>query len=629
MAKENLKSLITSFTPKGDYCAILSPDGIVKLWNTSDGSLLAEWKHADSVTDFSFSCMACGFVGKKRRKEQGICLIALGTTIGDVLAINAFTSEVKWKSIGCQPGGIASLSFANQGHLHVVGTNGMVSEMNSETGELVREMKITKKSISSSACSFDEKIVAAAGAKIQLKSLQNGKELLKFYSNLGPVQYISLSDDAIFIVTSGFGEKHLQVWMCDLGNKTVNNGPVLSMRHAPVALECKNGCNGLVVLSVSESGVAYVWNLKTVSEQDTNPTKITVKANKDKTDPHASGRTRKSRTTIIAARLHSLEKDGRVRALIVYGSTDSPQFSVVDITSPGEDIIIAAGNETVKAVNTDQENGVPSGRGLPDMELEAVAGSIKKEKTNKKRAASDPDFSKTGDLIDNGHGEPTNGVEIDYDINEPTMGEKLASLNLIANNEVKGIENLGPSPQTKPPSADSVHVLLKQALHADDRALLLDCLYRQDEKVIRNSVALLNSSHVLKLLEFLISIIQSRGAILACALPWLRSLLLQHASGIMSQESSLQALNSFYQLIESRVLTFHPALQLSSCLDLLYAGTVDDEADENDTITPAIYEDNGESDVEGSEDAMETDTDQHSQEVETFSDVEGIDVMSD
>jgi len=39
-----------------------------------------------------------------------------------------------------------------------------------------------------------------------------------------------------------------------------------------------------------------------------------------------------------------------------------------------------------------------------------------------------------------------------------------------------------------------------------------------------------------------------RGSILACALPWLRSLLLQHSTGIMSQESSLLALNSLYQV---------------------------------------------------------------------------------
>ncbi|XVF29587.1 hypothetical protein REPUB_Repub15cG0134800 [Reevesia pubescens] len=90
-------------------------------------------------------------------------------------------------------------------------------------------------------------------------------------------------------------------------------------------------------------------------------------------------------------------------------------------------------------------------------------------------------------------------------------------------------------------------------------------------RVIANSVSQLNPSEVLKLLQSLVSIIQSRGAVLACALPWIKSLLLQHASGIMSLESSLLALNSLYQLIESRVSTFESVLQISSCLDLLYA----------------------------------------------------------
>jgi U3 small nucleolar RNA-associated protein 5 len=194
---------------------------------------------------------------------------------------------------------------------------------------------------------------------------------------------------------------------------------------------------------------------------------------------------------------------------------------------------------------------------------------------------------------------------------EPTMGEKLETLNLI--DDAKQPElSLVAAPQ--PPSADSVQVLLRQALRADDRTLLLDCLYNRDEKVIVKSVSLLNPADVLKLLQSLISIIQSRGAILVCALPWLKSLLLQHASGIMSQESSLIALNSLYQLIESRVSTFESAIQLSSCLDILYTGVVDDDVDENATLVPVIYEDNDESDEEKSEDAMETDQDSSDEE---------------
>ncbi|XP_073264384.1 uncharacterized protein [Populus alba] len=209
-------------------------------------------------------------------------------------------------------------------------------------------------------------------------------------------------------------------------------------------------------------------------------------------------------------------------------------------------------------------------------------------------------------LTDIEHGAATDGVLVEYDVNEPTMGEKLASITLQDNGKTNSLEIEESPPHAKPPSADSVNILLKQALRADDRALLLDCLYTQDEKVIANSISLLNPSDVLKLLQSLLSIIHSRGAILACALPWLRSLLLQHSTGIMSQESSLHALNSLYQV-------------------------VDDASDENHTVTPVIYEDNDESDDEESEDAMETDQDsKEDQEAsDGLGDIEGSDGMSE
>ncbi|KAH6800046.1 WD repeat protein [Perilla frutescens var. hirtella] len=141
------------------------------------------------------------------------------------------------------------------------------------------------------------------------------------------------------------------------------------------------------------------------------------------------------------------------------------------------------------------------------------------------------------------------GLDVVDDLSEPTMGDKLASLNLEGNDKALNHENADISLPAKPPSADSVNILVKQALRADDRTLLIDCLYRQDEKVIANSLALLNPSDVLKFLKSLVPIILLRGAVLACSLPWVRSLLLQHASSIMSQESSLAALNSLFQTV--------------------------------------------------------------------------------
>ncbi|CAB4312488.1 unnamed protein product [Prunus armeniaca] len=232
---------------------------------------------------------------------------------------------------------------------------------------------------------------------------------------------------------------------------------------------------------------------------------------------------------------------------------------------------------------------------------------MKSKKGSKKRAAApDPDLPTVKDIVELGNGEAADGVLVEDDLNEPTMGEKLESLNLLDNDGLKSQDKEDSSLNAKPPSADSV---------------------------IAKSISLLNPSGVLKLLQSLISIIQSRGAILACALPWLRSLLLQHASGIVSQESSLSALNSLYQLVESRVSTFQSSLQLSSVLDLLYTGVLDD-VDETGTTIPVVYEDNDDSDEEESEDAMDTDQDDEDEEesdaaLDGVSDFEGIEDISD
>ncbi|MED6123482.1 hypothetical protein PIB30_049563 [Stylosanthes scabra] len=240
---------------------------------------------------------------------------------------------------------------------------------------------------------------------------------------------------------------------------------------------------------------------------------------------------------------------------------------------------------------------------------------VESKKRKKRRAKSDPDLpSSTGNLDFGNEAENGTLVDDEHDLNEPTMGEKLATLALVDDENKSKHDKLQESSDdpAKPPSADSVHVLLKQALNADDRKLLLDCLYTQDDKVIKKSIAQLNPSNVLKLLHSLISIIETRGAILASTLPWLKCLLVQHASGIMSQESSLRALNSLYQLIESRVSTFKSTIQLSSCLDILFSGVIDAKEEEGEAAVPVIFEDNDDSEEEeesDEEDAMETDQD--------------------
>ncbi|KAI3761446.1 hypothetical protein L1987_51862 [Smallanthus sonchifolius] len=583
---------ISSFTSKGEVFAHLNPKGLLKVWNTSDGSLLAEWKHPSSHDGVQYTCIACSFVGNKRRKENGTCLVAYATNESDIYTISATDAKMKWKLSRTEFGEIAALSFTNKGRkLCVISKDGTLCEMNSETGEILKEIKFPKKYISTLVYIFDDKILAASDSSIRVLSLEDGNVLVKVSSVVGPVLHLSSLEDTKVIITSSSSD-NLSVHISEPGNKKVTDGPVLLMKDRPLTIDSKNGSNGdnLFVLSVSESGMAYIWNMKTKSQVNVNPTKIKVEAN------DSSGETKKNHNSILAGRFISIKGDDQAAVLIVYGSLNSPRFALVDVTSAGEDIVVdSSGNIQENEVNDEKDQ---KGRG-------------------KKRAASDADSENAGVSHDNDHGGSNDWIQVDND--EPTIGEKLASLNIINNkDEVQEKAEISPA---KPPSADSVHVLLKQALHADDRSLLLDCLFRQNEKVITNSVSLLNPSDVFKLLESLISMIQSRGAVVACTLPWLKSLLLQHASSIMSQESSLIALNSLYQLIESRISTFNSAVQLSNCLDLLYSKTVEDGVDEGEEpLEPIIFEDVSDDDDQSESDAMETD-EEDNEELEAVSNV--------
>ncbi|XP_076921678.1 uncharacterized protein LOC143583181 [Bidens hawaiensis] len=572
MANQRGEASMSCFTSKGEVFAHLNPQGLLKVWNTSDGSLLSEWEHPNKHDGVEYTCIACSFVGKKRRKENATCLVAYETSEGDLYTISTADAKMIWKLSTTEFGEIAALSFTNKGRkLCLVGTGGTLCEMNSETGEILKELKVSKKYVSNLVNIFDDKILAASNDTIRVLSLEDGNVLVKFSSVLGPVFHLSNLEDTNVIITSGSSD-NLSVHLNEPGNKKVTDGPILVLKDRSLTIDSKSGFNGenLFVVSVSETGIAYIWNMKSKSPGDVYSTKIKVEA--------------KNHNSILAARLISVTGDDQAAVLIVYGLLNSPRFALVDVTSPGEDIVVTSSNNI-------EENGVN------DEKDQKARG--------KKRAASDADSENAGVNFDNDHRDPKDGTQIDND--EPTIGEKLASLNIIKNKDE--IQENGDILSARPPSADSVLELLKQALHADDRSLLLKCLYSQKEMGITNTVSLLNPSDVFKFLESLISMIQSRGAVVACTLPWLKSLLAQHASSIMSQESSVIALNSLYQLTESRISTFNSAVQLSSCLDLLYTKTVEDGVDEGEEpVEPIIFEDV--SDEEQSEedgDAMETD----------------------
>lgn len=174
-----------------------------------------------------------------------------------------------------------------------------------------------------------------------------------------PVQNIASSDGGEAFVSSGLGEKQLHLWESNQGKRTGTLLATLSMKCPPVMLQCRNSYknDGLVILSVSEAGVAYIWDLMTISQEDVTPSRIVVKSDKAESDQQKSAK--KNRIPVIAARLHDLNKDDHISVIIAYGSPSVLQFNLLEVTDPGEEVVIMARDETSGpgVVVGAQENG--------------------------------------------------------------------------------------------------------------------------------------------------------------------------------------------------------------------------------------------------------------------------------
>ncbi|XP_047055114.1 uncharacterized protein LOC124661292 isoform X2 [Lolium rigidum] len=596
-----------AFSPDGELFAAVA-DRQVQVWSTTGGKKIVEWTDPVAAQDDSYSCIACSSVQKKK-KDGNLIVAAVGTANGEVLALDS--TGVIWRSV-FHTGKVISLHFAKQGRvLYTASMDGVICELDTRTGKPKDTFKASKKSINHLTISHDAKFMGVSGKTTKLFSVKDKKEILKIPSEDGPIQMISVSDDARISVSCNDKNKEVQVWSCDHHNGTIGSTASLVMHTQPKAVECKRSAlyeTGGIVLAVSKKGVAYVWHLQTISQDEKVPTKISVKNSPDK----------KGRIPIILAKLCDVKEDNTVKIHVAFGSPGCLQFKVVVLGENCGDINLVAESDAFTSEKTNLEQDAKGNSRMAGEQDQQENTNPTDQGRSKKRTASVLDS--TNDTVKEGNPE--------YNLDEPTMEQKLESLNLL--NKSEFIEEQPVS--LVPPSADSVHILLKQALRADDHAELLKCLYNRDEKVIVKSISLLTPADALKLLKFFVSLIQSRGAKLVCLLPWLQTLLSRHMSSIVSQESSLLLLNSLYQLIDARTSTFKSALQLSTTLDYRFSEIADEETDEEEAIAPIIFEDKDTDDEEESDgDAMETDgeSEELGDVTDAFEHSDGSEIMSD
>ncbi|KAL6748416.1 hypothetical protein V8C86DRAFT_3146742 [Haematococcus lacustris] len=181
------------------------------------------------------------------------------------------------------------------------------------------------------------------------------------------------------------------------------------------------------------------------------------------------------------------------------------------------------------------------------------------------------DGQQEGEEEGEGEGEEGDGNQL-----QP-LGERVAAMEAAAGLGQHGAGAAGGGEQGElvvpggSKTADSLAVLLTQALRSNDRLLLERVLATSSTRVITNTVAHLLPLDAAAFLRAAVDRLLSRPARAGQLAPWLRALLHQHTGYLMSAPGAQAPLAALYQAIDARVAVYQQLLRLHGRLGLVTA----------------------------------------------------------
>ncbi|KAI3892694.1 hypothetical protein MKW92_051730 [Papaver armeniacum] len=609
-SSQNIKDILTSFSPSSDFFAISSGDGRIKVWDTIKGQVQTQFADIASTAmetndgtslykesgsghlSLDYTCMKwLDLERKKKKKKVGQSLLVAGTGSGDVIALDVSSGQLKWRSNDCHPGGVNAVSFSSESScVYSAGADGMVCKTDPASGNLLEKFEASAKAISSMVISPDGRKLATAAAQLKVFNCSNNKKIQKFSGHPGTVRCMIFSEDGKYVLSSAAGERYVALWEID-GSKRKPASCVLSMDHPAVFLDCKCKVSGqtddagIYVLAISEVGHCYFWYGRHVEElRNAKPTRISSSA-----EGHFSKNS--ALPVIFAAELQGIVKPGSTQVYLVYGSIVKPSFEKMLVTY-GTDIML---NSTQEGVLLPLEQLHKKGQVLhtevtaldranaEDATLHPKLHNFKEMKKRRRPSSIDTDEEMTDGIISKTS--QTKPLEIDDDqekndeIDTSSMENRLRSLKVLSNEDEQSA--------------------LKDLMSS---TMLIDGNFKANipPKKIKANIMSLSPHDAYKLLTFLVTLWKSRSGSAKYVLPWICSILVNHSSYVISQEPSSQLLDSLHKMTESKCLAVQPLLQLSGRMQLAMAKI--DKTGKETTHTSANHDQSDESDDDDEDD---------------------------
>lgn len=599
---------VAAYSIDGKFLAVATPDGRVTAFSTESGNVVFNLA-ADGRSAGKGKQRVHDVAGQSFEEHTAACWVGhdgttcrpslvLGTSSGDVKACAADTGELLWRASGVSPGGVGAVAWAPAaGKLLAAGSSKQLVQIAAHNGDVVSAFDAGRYPLTALGVTPDAQCAFVASAAVAAWQPLEQRRLFKFSGHTAPSRSIAVSADGMSAVSIAEGDRHVALWQCGskASKKTRPASGLLSLDHAAtlvtVAVDVSGGGGAVFVAALSQAAELYVWRCSPMAEQpgrmqSTMLARITVGVSSEGRGQDAG---------ILCAQL-AANSAGACRVRIARSTWVRPTFETLTVSVPVGNakpativlqpqqggLLLAAGRGVIGPTGAQQgASAVMAGaRGAAvtaPLQLRAhtaeapeagalIAADSRRRKRQAREAITQdtrllpgesvpmdaseaealmPDESE--DDVADGDGEPTLGdLVAQMQIREQAAASAAASIVAVAapvaaEAAVEGVVQ-----------ANSLAVLLTQALRSEDRQLLERCLSVGDTAVITNSVQRLQPPDATAFLQAAVAIMARKPQRAQQLMPWMQALVVAHAAFFIASPAARRVLLAMHAAIDAR-----------------------------------------------------------------------------
>lgn len=573
------------FENEGRYFALITPDGRLKVWDCASGKLKHDIAPDSHLGGSRLTCVSwrssprarSDYKKRKKRKsnedtpsEQDGVAIGLGTAVGIIFIFDVLSGEIKTSLKGGHDDRVNDLNWNKKTDLlYSCSDDRHITEWSVESQEVKCKWKADKTSVHSIQISPKGDCLLSAGRDIRLWDIKKKEILKKFTGHATSISHLlftplktqaSASGEGDHIRTDGYyflsgaeQDRFLNAWKVDLQSKDKSSIVSFALSDEPVSLEITyypNAENPLHLIVVSKDGHLHIFeqSLNGYVKKPLNP-KTTLQL----ATPGTKDVTPEPVPIICARFVDSTEPS----ILIAYGSPAKPEFEILKYKALERNECLVRDYKSGLLLREENNNQ----RKASTNKAQVKQNSLTTLGTENMVLAR-PSLRDSGSSTKTKGASTVDGAGVSQEL---SMEDRLKSMNV-----TPSVSRQSKDGKQSTPKVESMTQMLVQALNSQDKRLLEEVLSNgANSHVMQKTVKRLPVNYLLPFVTELVHKIQaspSRGSHLV---PWLKNIMTQHMSYLMSLPNLVDSLGGLYQMFESRVMVYSRLCKLQGRLDLM------------------------------------------------------------